>query len=356
MSSIRPDSDVDYVSQIFADAILSAKNGGFSGSGQKLARSAPDLMDADLFGLYLLDDALNPCGTMLSRPMDGFLWEYENFRNQDPIFLHLLRHQQASDGVSLLGMETWARHPLAQFLGSWGLHYSLQGGVFVGGKVIATINFARSQRLGPFSREQRLELDNISRRISDYISARHDNPFLPQASASSIEIRTTVGKAAELIVLTDRFGGLIDREIPPRLLTLNIRPGDLRSAIAENIERLDLDARHNEARHNIVESEIAVGQGTRFNLTTFALPGSENFVSSIVIEGRQPSIQYDPLGQFGLRTQTVLNLLVRGYSNKLIAREMKISDNTVKDHIRRIYQHFGVKSRTELAWILHGKV
>lgn len=43
----------------------------------------------------------------------------------------------------------------------------------------------------------------------------------------------------------------------------------------------------------------------------------------------------------------VLELLCGGLSNKLIARELKLSDNTVRRHVQDILSYFGVANRTE---------
>jgi DNA-binding NarL/FixJ family response regulator len=43
----------------------------------------------------------------------------------------------------------------------------------------------------------------------------------------------------------------------------------------------------------------------------------------------------------------VLRLLARGLSNKAIAQEMCVSQNTVKYHVRNVMQQLGVQNRTE---------
>lgn len=49
------------------------------------------------------------------------------------------------------------------------------------------------------------------------------------------------------------------------------------------------------------------------------------------------------------REEDVLRLLARGLSNKLIARELAISESTVKNHVKSILAKMQVRNRTEAA-------
>src|SRR5262249_437968 len=50
---------------------------------------------------------------------------------------------------------------------------------------------------------------------------------------------------------------------------------------------------------------------------------------------------------FTARERQVLATLLRGMSNKVIASELKLSQNTVKSHISRIMHKLHAKNRTE---------
>jgi two-component system nitrate/nitrite response regulator NarL len=54
---------------------------------------------------------------------------------------------------------------------------------------------------------------------------------------------------------------------------------------------------------------------------------------------------------FGLtkREFEIIGAIVAGYSNKDIAREFKISEDTVKHHLTNVFDKVGVSSRLELA-------
>jgi DNA-binding NarL/FixJ family response regulator len=56
-----------------------------------------------------------------------------------------------------------------------------------------------------------------------------------------------------------------------------------------------------------------------------------------------------PLADLGLtpRQTEVLGLLLKGHPNKLIARELSLSVETVKDHVAAVLRTLGVSSRTQ---------
>lgn len=64
--------------------------------------------------------------------------------------------------------------------------------------------------------------------------------------------------------------------------------------------------------------------------------------------GREPAARHeeriDPLSE---RQQEVLDLLVAGKSNKLICRELDVSEATVKTHLQAIFRKLDVNSRTQ---------
>lgn len=69
-----------------------------------------------------------------------------------------------------------------------------------------------------------------------------------------------------------------------------------------------------------------------------------------VFEGAQPvtTLPREPLDEpLTVREQEVLQLLGQGLANKQIARQLHISEHTVKFHVSAIYSKLGASSRTE---------
>jgi two-component system nitrate/nitrite response regulator NarL len=61
------------------------------------------------------------------------------------------------------------------------------------------------------------------------------------------------------------------------------------------------------------------------------------------------------LGRLSVREVDVVNLLSNGSSNKVIARELGISEATVKVHVKAILRKTGARNRTEVALLSRGQ-
>ncbi|MDC0611451.1 two-component system response regulator NarL [Vibrio sp.] len=63
--------------------------------------------------------------------------------------------------------------------------------------------------------------------------------------------------------------------------------------------------------------------------------------------------QENPLKTLTTRELEILSLISKGMSNKLIARELRITDSTVKVHVKHLLKKLNVRSRLEAAvWMI----
>ena len=66
---------------------------------------------------------------------------------------------------------------------------------------------------------------------------------------------------------------------------------------------------------------------------------------------KSPSSQLSSLTN---REYEILSLIAKGMSNKVIARELDISDGTVKVHVKHLLKKLGLRSRVEAAvWMVN---
>ena len=59
------------------------------------------------------------------------------------------------------------------------------------------------------------------------------------------------------------------------------------------------------------------------------------------------NLQRDPMDTLTDRERTLIELLAQGHSNKALAQEVGISVNTVKFHLRNLYEKLSVDSRSQ---------
>jgi DNA-binding NarL/FixJ family response regulator len=68
---------------------------------------------------------------------------------------------------------------------------------------------------------------------------------------------------------------------------------------------------------------------------------------AMITRNRQSgALNYDVLSP---REREIMLLAAKGYANKEIARELKVSTGTIKLHLHRVYQKLGINSRFSLA-------
>ena len=78
-------------------------------------------------------------------------------------------------------------------------------------------------------------------------------------------------------------------------------------------------------------------------------PMSSQIARQVVASFQRPTPSLEPVGEpLSERETEVLGYITKGYSGKEIAEKMSVSINTVKTHLKHIYQKLHVRSRTEI--------
>lgn len=84
-----------------------------------------------------------------------------------------------------------------------------------------------------------------------------------------------------------------------------------------------------------------------------ALSAELTMVLAEAIRKRPEVAVTEPQAQLTRRERDVLRQIAKGQSNKMIARELDISEGTVKVHVKRVLNKLGMRSRTEAAvWVV----
>jgi two-component system nitrate/nitrite response regulator NarL len=82
---------------------------------------------------------------------------------------------------------------------------------------------------------------------------------------------------------------------------------------------------------------------------------SEAVTQALATAIRRPQVSHQAtLENLTGRELEILKLIAKGLSNKLIARELDISDGTVKVHVKHLLKKLGLRSRVEAAvWMIN---
>ncbi|MCX7170054.1 MAG: LuxR C-terminal-related transcriptional regulator [Proteobacteria bacterium] len=296
---------------------------------RRFLRELPDVFSAERVGLYLLDEKCSPRSIFISsggESSDRFLSEYEQLRSKDPVFRYLRKFRNAMDGSTLLGREGWMRHRLHQWLLTWGLGHTLQGAIICKGKLFGTLNVARALGKQQFSLDEIEDLSHLCQKIAISVTASTD-----------AKAPLSVGKPQCCLqprVVTDGMGqpqlfGGFDSDGFSLYKTYS-------ELISHNIQTLKTTG------NTVVQMPVYCdNQGqNRALLTTVLIPGREDAYLTTLLplpisDNNDQSVE--ALEELSPRTKMVAELLLKGYPNKLIAKELVVSENTIKDHIKRIY-------------------
>ena len=178
----------------------------------------PKFVDADAYGMYLFDDKLNTETIFSYQANQKFINEYENLRNNDPLFNCLLQEKKFTHSLGIFNRQEWIKQPLHDFLSQWGLEYSIEAPLIVDGHVKGTLNIARGG--GKYFEQDSLtsarflcnEIDAAYKRISEMEELKKELALIKMPINKMDYISDREQEVLELAII-----GLSNREISSRL-------------------------------------------------------------------------------------------------------------------------------------------
>ncbi|WP_119255659.1 response regulator transcription factor [Shinella zoogloeoides] len=197
----------------------------------------------------------------------------------------------------------------------------------------------------------------LKRRFSDHeILVDREAENLLRTHRARMDLMLFHGKDA-----TDIARILTDMEAETASISIGILIGD--SAALDPIVGLLAEDRH-------IDGILPLDVRLDVFLTGVELliKGGEHFPSTLLRRLKSPekagmpvSPSASPLpamheAHLTVREVEILDLLCKGTQNKLIAHSLKLSENTIKAHVRSIYKKLRVKNRTEAALSSFGMV
>lgn len=313
--------------------------------------TAERIVAADAVGFYLLGGTQGLPRVVSANLGADFLSEYEaRGRSDDPVLDHVLRTKSPVDSRRLSADE-WERSGARQVLDRARLRHSLQAPLIVAGEVVGTINFARGGAK-PFSRGELSTAMAVSKHV-EFALERARRYEAMERRASSLEEALERGGGAALICMT---GGelLFATKRAVEILGWSARSQPTRGIAAQVARAVrDFSSDRRNAGTDRIDDPVA---GRHLILEHYRLRGRDAFLCVIHIDTHAPRAALPDVGVLSRREQEIAKMVARGLTTKEMATEAFISENTVKQHLKRIFMKLGVNSRAQLvqsAWILH---
>lgn len=318
-------------------------------------KSVSLVVPADGIGLYELDPNSGAVCDVAATVRGDFLGAYEEFgRSDDPVLAFVAQHNRAIDSSRVVDNDVWESCGARSALGLAGYVHSLEAPVQVSGIMFGTINFARTPQQPTFSTDDLANARLASEQLGLALERAMRFEMLGQRSSV---LEHALDRLPQAIIVTDRDNRVVYRNRAARntwvdsvLSTSQLNPADpvgatidellhgLRSdnkrALSKNVSHPHLQAKA------IVKSYIlSEKDGTAISLI-YAVERAE--------AGNRLPV-WDALSK---REQQIAQLVSEGLTTKQIAQTAFISENTVKQHLKRVFAKTEVRNRAELVQLI----
>lgn len=302
------------------------------------------VIPADAVGLYLFDNtSFGPRAR--ANADEEFLADYElHGRCDDPVLDFVMTYGLPTDS-SRIREKRWRGSGARQVLGRAGLHQSMESPIGSAGRVVGSINFARQSRSVAFERETLSLAGAIGEQVSLAIerAVRHE----------AVMTRMTVLESAleqmqHGLVIADPAGSITwvsDVAVEP--LSRRVTGG---RTVREVLEEL-LVAFCAEHRRALTTTLRGPGS-SRIILKCHRVPGRENVMVEVHDAGAPEKSGLPAWDVLSPREQEIATLVSQGLSTREIAEKAFVTQNTVKQHLKRIFAKTDVHNRAELIQLI----
>lgn len=316
----------------------------------EVERAFLDVADAVIpaggFGLYRIDPTSADMLDAKAEVEVDFLAEYEEYgRRDDPVLEFVLRHKRPIDSSRAVRRPVWEQSGALTAINIGGYEHSLEAPVAVSGVLYGTINFARNNDYGPFR-----EVDLVSARLAgEQLGLAIERALrYEQTGQRTTTLEHVLDRLPQAVVVTDLDAQVIFRNRSARL----DGPGPPQNGAARLVEDSIVEAME-EFRHlgKRVVTRTACDPHTqrRVIVKSYRLPDRDDAAMTVVFEcaGNEPAHlpAWDVLSK---REQEIAELVSQGLTNKQIAKRAFVSENTVKQHLKRAFSKTDVRNRAEL--------
>ncbi len=303
------------------------------------------VLSADAVGFYRLGQSATDRPLEVSANLDGtFLEDYEEAgRMDDPVLRFVVQHRIPVDSRRLSPGE-WHGSGAMRVLSKSGLSHSLQAPVVHSGQVVGTINFARSESGRPF-------------RDHDLSTAFALSQHLAIALERAQRFHVTVARASVLEAAFEQSGrATLICGLDGSILFISRRGQEIMDAPGMAARVLRAIRVVSEDGVLVHTAQIDDPASRRKVIAKVHRLRRDDAIACFLYAEETDGEVLPTAHMLSPREQHVARMVSRGLSTREMAAEAFISENTVKQHIKRIFAKLNVTSRAELVqhvWALH---
>jgi DNA-binding CsgD family transcriptional regulator/GAF domain-containing protein len=321
--------------------------------GSAFMGTAAAVLGADRTGLYRFDGGTSPAD-VLSDAESDFLANYESYgRDDDPVLEFVVGHRRAIDSTRASDRQRWEASGARAALAEAGLCQSLEAPLIAAGELLGTINFARTDRDRAFA-------------TSDLIAARMISEQLSLAIERALRYELAGRRTSALESALDRIPeGVVISDLDSRVIFCN--------RAAQRIVSGETAARARRVPDEVAlapittDAALALKSGKRVHSHSIRRNNSaahlvakswlqddrSGSVVTLVSQGEAPTAAAQPaLAVLSAREREIARLVSEGLTSKQIAERAYITENTVKQHLKRIFAKTDVRNRAELVQLI----
>ncbi len=321
------------------------------------AKFAGDLVPGHAYGWYQFNAGSVEPNIITARGVsDKFLTLYESEgRSRDPLFKRVETGLcTVCSDFDLNAAEQRAFRFQAE-ISSGCVVRAVEAPVMVAGKLIGTLNVAREARDRRFTRNETERVTLIARHASLAIGRL-------QREAELLTRGTMIEEALDAlslpVIITDLRGEIVFTNSAAGRLLGN-RELALESALYETARVLS-NGQHvsttTVARAGMRKATLRSRSGLPTESSEFTARSCriESASAIVTLIHKTPEDAARPLSLLSRREKEIAEFVVRGLTNVQIASATSISHNTVKRHLKHVFEKLNVGSRAELAAIVAG--
>jgi len=311
------------------------------------------VIDASAVGLYQLEEGSGQVLDVRVVTSTDFLTDYETYgRADDPVLEHVVATRTAIDS-SRLRAGRWQPCGARTALARAGYEHSMEAPVIACGTLFGTINFARDFSQAAFSASDLSAAESIAEHLG---RAMERSLRFEVTSHRAQVLENTIDRVTQPVIVTDMNGQILFQNRAARQDWPVPRHEDGTLSMADGLSRAIADATLLFAREGrrVVVRTVSTGSRREVVAKTFKLADSTG-ASATVLFDRAEDRTPDRLPAWDVltrREQEIARLVSEGLTTKLIAERAFISENTVKQHLKRIFAKTDVTNRAELIQLI----